>query len=91
MPDAVSQDDEPHAIGSDEVWALNLPVEDDELVTEHAVLCDEFGLATREVCHHRENDRVARGLGEVAEGLIQGGEEIGEALYEPVEKVGHAN
>ena len=71
-------------------FGLSLPVEDDELVTEQAALCDEFGLTTREVCHRRESDRVARRL-EVAEGLIQGVEEIAEASDEPDEKVGHAN
>ena len=87
----MTQEDEPHAIGSGELWLLDLQAEDDEFPTEKVILCDDFGHATREVCHRRENSRVARRLGEVEEGLIEGREEMAEAKDEPVGRVEHAN
>jgi hypothetical protein len=48
-------------------------MEDDRLQTQASILCDEFGLAGREVDPCGENNRKTRGQGDVKEYLIQRG------------------
>lgn len=49
MLDAAGQQDQPQTIRSGKGWLLDLSMEDEELLAEHGVLCDEFGFAAGEV------------------------------------------
>lgn len=54
-----------------EPWLLDLAMEDGRLQTQGSILCDEFGLAAREVDRCGEDNRMAKGQGEVKESHIQ--------------------
>jgi hypothetical protein len=48
-------------------------MEDDQLLTKEGILGDEFGSAAHDIERCRENNGMARGLGEVEESLLQRG------------------
>gem|GEM_PF-1835941 len=54
-----------------EPWFLDLAMGDGRLQTQGSILCDEFGLAAREVGRGGEDNQMARGQGQVKASLIQ--------------------
>ena len=49
MLDATREENMPEAVGLGEARLLNLPVEDDQLLTEQSIFGDEFGSTAHEV------------------------------------------
>lgn len=70
--DATSEKNQPEAIGLSKERLADLAVEDDQLLPDQSILCDEIGFAARQVGGGAEHKRMAGGLGEMQAGLFKG-------------------
>jgi hypothetical protein len=78
MGEATGQDEEPEAVGSGQTGFLDLAVEEDQLLAEQSILCDQFGSTEREIGGRAHEEGRASGLSKMSEGLVQQKVEVGE-------------
>jgi hypothetical protein len=71
MREATGQKQELEAVGGGETRLLDLTVENDKLLAEQCIFCDQFGPTECESSGGAYEQGRASGLSEMTEGLIQ--------------------
>lgn len=87
--DATGKEDEPEAVGLPKGRSLDLPLEDDQLLTKKCILGNEFRLAACQVGGHTENHRMAGRLGETQKGVLKSINQTDNQWHEPMQEDRH--
>src|SRR5919198_435888 len=83
------QEKKPEAVRAGEVRFLHLPLEDNQLVAEQGIFCDQLSFTEREISGGAQGQGRASRLSETTEGLIQKREQIGKEMGLKVKKERH--
>ena len=80
MSNAAGQQDEPETVGTREAGPLDLPMEDDQLLSEQGVLGPELGFAAEQVGSGGKRHRRAGRLSDLEKNLFEHCDKVPECL-----------